>query len=57
LSDIAWPAAPKALHERRNIMETKATQDVTVADAEAECMTDCCVCCCCDTEEDCNLEE
>jgi tryptophanyl-tRNA synthetase len=57
MSDIAWPAEPRALHERRNIMETQETQDVNVADAEAECITDCCVCCCCDTDEECSMEE
>jgi hypothetical protein len=61
-SDIAVPVAPKALNDRRSIMETKETKDVTTAadadtDAEAECMTDCCVCCCCDTEEECSMEE
>jgi hypothetical protein len=52
----------KSKHDRRNIMKTKETKDVTAAaaadtDAEAECMTDCCVCCCCDTEEECSMEE
>jgi tryptophanyl-tRNA synthetase len=57
-SDIAWPVAPRAFHERRSIMETKETKDVTAAaDAEAECTTDCCECCCCDTEEECSMEE
>jgi hypothetical protein len=51
-----------AMHERRGIMETKDTKDVTAASAadtdfEAECMTDCCTCCCCDTEEECSMEE
>jgi hypothetical protein len=52
MTDVAWPATPMALNERRSIMETTETQDVTAADAEAECLTDCCVCCCCDTEEE-----
>jgi len=61
-SDIALPSKTKALHDRRSIMETNETKDVTAAaaaetDAEAECMTDCCVCCCCDTEEECSMEE
>jgi hypothetical protein len=60
--DIAWPVAARAFHERRSIMETKETKDVTAAadaaaDAEAECTTDCCDCCCCDTEEECSMEE
>ena len=50
------------LAERRSIMETKETKDVTAAaatetDAEAECMTECCACCCCETEEECSMEE
>jgi len=61
-SDIALPVTPKALHDRRSIMETKETKDVTAAaaaetDDESDCMTDCCVCCCCDTEEECSMEE
>lgn len=60
--DIPLPATLWAFHERRNIMETKETKDVTAAaaaetDAEAECITDCCGCCCCDTEEECSMEE
>jgi hypothetical protein len=48
--------------QRRGIMETKETKDVTAAaaadtDFEAECITDCCGCCCCDTEEECSMEE
>ena len=50
------------LAERRSIMETKETKDVTAAaaaetDTEAEFMTDCCTCCCCETEEECSMEE
>ena len=61
-SDIALPATPWAMRERRSIMETKETKDVTAAaaagaDAEEECITDCCTCCCCDTEEECSMEE
>jgi len=42
-------------------METKATKDVIAAadagaDAEEECLTDCCGCCCCDEEEECGME-
>ena len=60
--EIALPAAPWAFHERRGIMETKETKDVTAAaaaaaDAELECMTDCCDCFCCDTEEECSIED
>ncbi|MBI5577750.1 MAG: tryptophan--tRNA ligase [Deltaproteobacteria bacterium] len=60
--DTALPAASRAFHERRSIMETKETKDVTAAeaaeaDAAAECMTDCCTCCCCETEEECSMEE
>jgi len=59
---IPVPVTPRALHQRRSIMETKETKDVTAAaaaetDAEVECMTDCCGCCCCDTEEECSMEE
>ena len=61
-SGIALSAILGAMHERRGIMETKDTKDVTAASAadtdfEAECMTDCCTCCCCDTEEECSMEE
>jgi len=61
-SDIALPSKAKALHDRRSIMETKETKDVTAAaaaetDDESDCMTDCCVCCCCDTEEECSMAE
>jgi tryptophanyl-tRNA synthetase len=61
-SGIALSATLGAMHERRGIMETKETKDVTAAaaadtDFEAECMTDCCTCCCCDTEEECSMEE
>lgn len=60
--DIPVPVTPRALHQRRNTMETKETKDVAAAaaadtDFEAECMTDCCTCCCCDTEEECGMEE
>ena len=42
-------------------MEIKATKDLidataAGADAEEECMTDCCGCCCCDEEEECGME-
>jgi hypothetical protein len=60
--DIPDPATARALHERSNVMGTEETLDLSTAaapetDADAECVTDCCVCCCCDTEEECSLEE
>jgi len=56
------PVTPKALHDRRSIMETKETKDVTAAagentDDDSDRMTDCCVCCCCDAEEECSMAE
>jgi len=56
------PAIPGALHQRRNVVETKETKDVAASESaesdwDAECMPDCCTCCCCDTEEECSVEE
>jgi tryptophanyl-tRNA synthetase len=60
--DIPMPATPRALPNRRTTMETKETKDISTglvaeADADEDCLTDCCVCCCCDTEEECSMEE
>jgi tryptophanyl-tRNA synthetase len=60
--DIPIPATARALHKRRNVMGTEENRDLSTTaaaetDADAECLTDCCVCCCCDTEEECSMEE
>ena len=60
-SDILLPTPQWTFHERRHIMQTEETKDMTeAADPEAnagvECMTECCSCCCCDTEEECSME-
>jgi tryptophanyl-tRNA synthetase len=60
--DIPVPATSRALPNRRSAMETKDTKDISTglaaeADADEDCLTDCCVCCCCDTEEECSMEE
>jgi hypothetical protein len=60
--DVSVPATARALHERRNVMGTEETKDLSTAaaaevDADSECVTDCCVCCCCDTDEECRMEE
>jgi tryptophanyl-tRNA synthetase len=60
--DISVPAIVRELHQRRNVMGTEETRDLSTAaaaetDADAECPTDCCDCCCCDTEEECRMEE
>lgn len=62
LTDRPMPEALGAMAERRSAMETKEIRDVTTAaageaDADTECLTDCCVCCCCDTEAECSVEE
>lgn len=61
-ADGPWAADARALHERRNVMGTEETRDIgtgaaSEADAEAECISDCCDCCCCDTEDECRMEE
>ena len=60
--DVSVPATARALHERRNVMGTEETKDLSTAaaaevDADSECVTDCCVCCCCDTDEECRMED
>jgi tryptophanyl-tRNA synthetase len=60
-SDIALPAAAWAFHERRSIVKNKGGIDVIAADvseanAEVDCTTDCCACCWCGTEEECSME-
>jgi hypothetical protein len=59
--DFPAAATERALPERRNIMGTEETKELSTAaaaeaDADAECLEDCCVCCCCDTEEECGME-
>jgi tryptophanyl-tRNA synthetase len=57
--DFPVPAPARALPKRRNAMATEETKELSTAatDADAECLSDCCVCCCCDTEEECRSEE
>jgi tryptophanyl-tRNA synthetase len=56
-----WIADTRALPERRHVMGTEETKELSTAataetDADDECESDCCVCCCCDTEEECRME-
>jgi len=61
LPDFAATETARALPERRNIMATEETKELSTlaaaeTDADDECESDCCVCCCCDTEEECRME-
>ncbi len=59
--DSAATETARTLPERRSVMATEETQELSTAaaaetDADDECESDCCVCCCCDTEEECRME-